>query len=131
MPHLTIEYSGNVPADDIRWLCKALHQVLVADGAFEEGAVRVRAVCCDIYDIADQHAENAFVAMVLRIGAGRSMAEKSRIGGALVAMAETVFAARLAEPHFALSLDLTENDAAASWKRNTIHPRLRASKGTQ
>jgi 5-carboxymethyl-2-hydroxymuconate isomerase len=130
MPHLTIEYSGNMPADALRWACTALHKVLASDGAFEVGAIRVRAVRCDTYAIADQHPENAFVAMILRIGAGRSPADKRRIGGALLAMSETVFAERLMRPHFALSLDIVENDPAVSWKSNSMHARLRSVKGS-
>jgi 5-carboxymethyl-2-hydroxymuconate isomerase len=129
MPHLTIEYSSNLPADDLRWACTALHQVLAADAAFERGAIRVRAVRCDIYAIADQHPENAFVAMMLRIGAGRSPADKQRIGRAVFTMSETVFSARLRQPHFALSLDIVENDPVVSWKANSMHARLRGSKG--
>jgi 5-carboxymethyl-2-hydroxymuconate isomerase len=37
------------------------------------------------------------------------------------------FADRLAAPHFALSLDVVENDPTLSCKTNSIHPRLRAS----
>lgn len=129
MPHLTIAYSANLPADHVGWACTALHKVLAADGAFELGAIRVRAVRCDIYDIADKHPDNAFMAMTLRIGAGRSKADKQRIGGALLAMSETVFAERLSQPHFALSLDIVENTPEFSWKANSIHPRLRAAKG--
>jgi 5-carboxymethyl-2-hydroxymuconate isomerase len=130
MPHLTIEYSANLPAEEMRWACTALHKVLATDGVFELGAIRVRAVRCDTYDLADRQPENAFVAMILRIGAGRSTADKRRVGGAIFAMSETVFAARLAQPHFALSLDIVENDASQSWKANSMHARLRSAKGT-
>jgi 5-carboxymethyl-2-hydroxymuconate isomerase len=129
MPHLTIEYSGNLPAGDISGACTALHKVLASDGAFELGAIRVRALRCDSYAVGDQQSENAFVAMVLRIGAGRRHEDKKRIGTALFAMSETLFANRLLAPHFALSLDIVENDPTISWKANSMHARLRAGKG--
>jgi 5-carboxymethyl-2-hydroxymuconate isomerase len=129
MPHLTIEYSGNLAADELRWACSALHSLLAKDGAFELGAIRVRALQCEEYAIADLHPENAFVAMVLRIGVGRSLADKRRIGTALFAMSETIFAERMACAHFAMSLDILENDPDVSWKANSIHARLRGEKG--
>ncbi len=130
MPHLTIEYSANLEtAGDLPGLCLRLREALLATGLFEEGAVRVRALPCPHYAVADILPENAFAALLLRIGAGRTAEEKKRLGAAVMTAAETHFAALLAEPHFALSLDVVENDPALSWKTNAIHPRLRAAKG--
>jgi 5-carboxymethyl-2-hydroxymuconate isomerase len=47
------------------------------------------------------------------------------VGEAVLDAARIHFAARLGAPHFALSLDIVENDPALSWKLNSIHPRLR------
>jgi 5-carboxymethyl-2-hydroxymuconate isomerase len=126
VPHLTIEHS--LPADDadIAALVAALHAALIADPMFEVGAIRVRAVACHPVAIADLQADNAFAAMVLRIGAGRTLPDKQRVGAALMQVAEHVLAHRLSSPHFAMSIDIVENDPALSWKVNTIHPRLRA-----
>ncbi|NGM47599.1 5-carboxymethyl-2-hydroxymuconate isomerase [Rhodobacter sp. SGA-6-6] len=127
MPHLTIEYSANLEAaGDLPGLCLALRRALLDTGLFEEGAVRVRALPCPHYAVADLLPQNAFAALVLRIGAGRGPEDKARVGRAVMAAAEAHFAALLAEPHFALSLDIVENDPALSWKTNAIHPRLRA-----
>lgn len=130
MPHLTIEYSTNLEAaGDLAGLCQALRTALLATGIFEEGAVRVRALPCPHYAIADLLPDNAFAAMILRIGAGRSLSDKQRVGEDVLAAARAHFAAFLAAPHFALSLDIVENDPALSWKLNSIHPRLRGAKG--
>lgn len=130
MPHLTIEYSANLEAaGDLPGLCLVLRGALLATGLFEEGAVRIRALPCPHYAVADLLPQNAFAALLLRIGAGRTGEEKQRLGKAVMAAAETHFAALLARPHFALSLDVVENDPALSWKTNAIHPRLRAAKG--
>ena len=128
MPHLTIEYSANLESrGDLLGLCLALRAALLATGLFEEGAVRVRAIPGPHYAVADLLPENAFAALLLRIGAGRSAAEKTRLGAAVMAAAEAHFAGPLARPHFALSLDLVENDPALSWKTNAIHPRMQAA----
>ena len=129
MPHLTIEHSANLgAADDLPGLCLVLRAALLETGLFEEGAVRVRSLPCPHSAVADLHPDNAFAALVLRIGAGRSAEDKRRLGAAVMAAAEGHFAARLARPHFALSLDIVENDPALSWKTNSIHPRLRAAR---
>lgn len=126
MPHLTIEYSANLEAAvDFDALCVALQGVLLASGLFELGALRVRARPCPHFSIADRLPENSFADMILRIGAGRSDAEKVVVGRALMACAETHFAPQLARPHFALSLEVQEISALLSWKTNAIHPRLR------
>lgn len=126
MPHLTIEYSANLEsAVDLTGLCSALRDVMLASGMFEIGAIRVRARPCPHYAIADQLPENAFADLILRIGAGRSDADKKTIGTALMQAAAAHFAAQLAKPHFALSLEVQEISAPFSWKTNAIHPRLR------
>ena len=127
MPHLTIEYSANLdPSGDLPGLCLSLHAALMQTEIFPKGGIRVRALPCPHYAIADLVAQNAFAALTLRIGAGRSLSDKKRIGTAVMKAAQTHFTAQLAEPHFALTLDMVENDPALSWKTNTIHPRLRA-----
>ena len=127
MPHLTIEYSANLESSgDLAGLCLSLRAALLACDLFEEGAIRVRALPCPHVVIADLDAQNAFAALVLRIGAGRSADDRRRIGALVMTAAETHFAKQLAAPHFALSLDIVENDPDFSWKTNSIHPRLRA-----
>lgn len=124
MPHLTIDYSQNT-VSDFDALCVLLHGVLLQSGLFELGAIRVRARACPQYAVADRLPENAFADMILRIGKGRSDAEKQAVGAALMQAAEAHFGPLLARPHFALSLEVQEISAPLSWKTNAIHPRLR------
>lgn len=97
----------------------------LATGFFEIGAVRVRGVRCDVYTVADDLPENSFIDLSLRMGEGRADADKKSIGDAIFSMLEEFLAAQLAAPHFALSFEIREINAALSWKRNAIHPRLR------
>ena len=105
MPHLTIDYSQNT-VSNFDALCVLLHGVLLQSGLFELGAIRVRARACPQYAVADRLPENAFADMILRIGKGRSDAEKQAVGAALMQAAEAHFAPLLARPHFALSLEV-------------------------
>jgi 5-carboxymethyl-2-hydroxymuconate isomerase len=127
MPHLTVEYSANLEGRaDLDALCATLLETVLETGLFEIGAVRVRALRADHYAVADLLQENAFVDLNLRIGKGRSAEEKKRTGEALFATASRLLAPLFETPHFALSLEIREIDAELSWKKNAIHPRLRA-----
>ncbi|WP_054008479.1 5-carboxymethyl-2-hydroxymuconate Delta-isomerase [Cypionkella psychrotolerans] len=127
MPHLTIEYSANLDSNtDMAGLCRALHAAILATGLFELGAIRVRAVRCEDYAVADLLPENAFADLRMRIGAGRNAADKARAGEMIFAAAAAHFAPLFGTPHFALTLDISELDPVLSWKKNAIHPRLRA-----
>ena len=126
MPHFTAEYSGNLDqVVDIAAFCECIRVAMLDTGLFELGAVRVRALRAEAYAIADALPQNGFVDMSMRIGTGRSAEDKRRAGELIFEAATVFFAAQLAAPHFALSLEIREIDPALSWKRNSIHPRLR------
>lgn len=128
MPHLVIDLSPNLAADGPR-LAAALHALLLESPMFEPGAIRVRVHVPQAAAIADLHPENAYADLRLRIGPGRSVEERQVLGLSLMAAAEGVFAGHLRGGHFALSLTIEETDARFSWKRNTIHDRLRSHRG--
>ena len=126
MPHITLEYSANLDSRvQMASLCKIAKAAMMNTGVFELGAIRVRAVRCEAYAIADELQENAFIAVLVRIGAGRSEADKKRVGESLFGALSSALMNEFASPHFALSLDIIENDPALSWKKNAIHARLR------
>jgi 5-carboxymethyl-2-hydroxymuconate isomerase len=125
MPHFSIEYSADLDDRvDIGAMCEVVRRAAAATGVFPLGGIRVRAIRCEQYAIADGVIEASFVAVLARIGEGRALADQQRGGGevfeALSAFLEPVFADR----PLALSLDLQVNAADKSWKRNTIHERL-------
>src|SRR5262249_29529158 len=126
MPHFSIEYSANLEATvNFGALCAIISDAILATGYFEVGAVRVRAVPADAYAIADRSPRNGFVDMSLRIGEGRSAAQKREMGDKIFEAVSKRFAKELAEPYFALSLEIREIDKELSWKLNSMHSRLR------
>ncbi|MBK8458349.1 MAG: 5-carboxymethyl-2-hydroxymuconate isomerase [Phyllobacteriaceae bacterium] len=130
MPHVTMEYSANLETrSDIGALCRAARAALMKTGLFELGAVRVRAVRCDHCAIADEHPDNAFLAALIRIGAGRTLDERRQAGAAVHDALAAALAPLFDTPHFALSVDLVENDTGLSWKTNAMHARLRGKSG--
>jgi len=127
MPHFTIEYSANLDAEvDLGAVCEVVRKAAVETGIFPVGGIRVRAIACQHYAIADGRKDYGFLAMLLRLGEGRDLAARKKAGEhvfrALSAYLDPVFAQR----KFALSFDMQINDKETSWKRNNIHDALKA-----
>jgi 5-carboxymethyl-2-hydroxymuconate isomerase len=126
MPHLAIEYSANLDERlSLKSFVQTLRDTMVDTGLFEVGAIRVRAIRCDAYAIADVLPQNAFIDMSVRLGAGRSDADKRRLGQEIFKTSTEYLSELLETGHFALSLEIREIDPRLSWKKNSIHPRLR------
>src|SRR5215471_8052236 len=126
MPHFTIEYSANLDDRvDISALCEVVRKAAVETGIFPLGGIRVRAIKCEHYAIADGRKDFAFLDMVLRLGEGRDLSTRKKAGehvfNALSRHLDPVFAAS----KFALSFDMQINDNETSWKRNNIHDALK------
>ncbi|MBO1361476.1 5-carboxymethyl-2-hydroxymuconate Delta-isomerase [Acetobacter sacchari] len=126
MPHLSIEYSANLRESvDLTTLCAGLRDAILETGLFEVGAVRVRAFEASAWAVADMLPENAFIDMSFRIGEGRTLDEKKRAGEAIFSTAAMVTGHLLEKSNFALSLEIREIDSRLSWKKNSMHGRLR------
>jgi 5-carboxymethyl-2-hydroxymuconate isomerase len=127
MPHFTIEYSANLDKRvDMAKVVEIVRKAAVETGIFPLGGIRVRAVRCEHYAIADGNPNLSFLDMVLRLGEGRDLATRQKAGEhifkALSAHLDPVFA----QSKFALSFDMQINDKETSWKRNNIHEALKA-----
>jgi len=126
MPRIAVQYSPQLDdSHDMSALCHALSEAIIETNLFPIAGIRVRAFRADHESVADRHPENAFTAMQMYVGAGRTLEELQRAGAHIYAAAEAFFADRLAGPHFMLSMEIFENNADLSWKRNTVHPRLK------
>jgi 5-carboxymethyl-2-hydroxymuconate isomerase len=126
MPHFTIEYSANLDKHlDMGNIVELVRKAAVETGIFPLGGIRVRAVRCEHFAIADGSAHFGFLDMVLRLGEGRDLATRKKAGEhifkALSAYLDPVFA----NGKFALSFDMQINDKETSWKRNNIHEALK------
>lgn len=125
MPHVTLEYSTNLEQSVlIEDMCAHVLDAVIATGVFEQGAVRVRAVRCQSYAIADRDPRNAFVDGALRMGSGRDPDTRRRVGEAVFGALRGFLAERFEDGHFALSFEIREIDPDLSFKENTMHRRL-------
>jgi 5-carboxymethyl-2-hydroxymuconate isomerase len=132
MSHMTLEYSANLQDDgQLGALCRKLAQFmsgLRVDGTavFPPGGVRVRAIACEEYCIADGTASDAaFVHAILKIGAGRSDAAKQATCTGLFDIMKAHFAEQFATQGLALSLELNEFSEAGTLKHNNLHARFK------
>jgi len=131
MSHMTLEYSANLRTEGrFRELCRRLAAFMTGlrvDGAavFPPGGVRVRAIACEEYCIADGTLSDAgFVHANLKIGAGRSDAAKQATCAGLFDIMKAHFAGQFASQGLALSLELSEFSEAGTLKHNNLHARF-------
>jgi 5-carboxymethyl-2-hydroxymuconate isomerase len=132
VPHLTLEYSANL-ADEKRIgeLCNKLAHRLDAqrDGeqrVFPLGGIRVRALRCHEYCVADGRSDAAFLHANLKIAVGRSPQIRQAAGDALFNVIKEHFADEFAASGLALSMEINEFSEAGTWKHNNLHARLKS-----
>ena len=127
MPHFTIEYSANLDGHvDMAEIVEVVRKAAVEAVIFPLGGIRVRAVRCEHYAIADGNPNHAFLDMVLRLGEGRDLATRKKAGEHVFKALSTHLDPVFAKMKFALSFDMQINDKDTSWKRNNIHDALKA-----
>lgn len=120
MPHAWVEYSSNLKNKlNVKQLLQTTHEAFIGDGSiFPLAGARTRGTCIEDYVIADDHPDNSFVHVLLKIGSGRTLEQKQEMG-------ERVFNAlkKLLEPisstqAFALSLQIEEMEPDLNYKSN-------------
>ena len=127
MPHFTIEYSANVDSlVDMDEVVEVVREAAVETKIFPLGGIRVRAIKCEHYAIADGRANLGFLDMVLRLGEGRDLATRKKAGEHIFRILSDHLDPVFAASKFALSFDMQINDKETSWKRNNIHDVLNA-----
>ncbi len=122
MPHILIEYSGNLDAQlDFPVFLRALRDSALATGVFPLGGIRVRAYRAGHYLVADGHPDNAFVHIMLRVGHGRDLETRKRACGAIFATACEQLEALYERMPLGISLEMQEVDAVLTAKKNNLH----------
>jgi 5-carboxymethyl-2-hydroxymuconate isomerase len=128
MPHFTLEYSGNLDARvDMGKVVEVVRKAAIETGVFPIGGIRVRALRCEHYAIADGNSDLGFIAMVLRIGEGRDLPTRQKAGEHVFKALSSYLDPVFAKSKFALSFDIQINDKEMSWKRNNIHEALQGT----
>jgi 5-carboxymethyl-2-hydroxymuconate isomerase len=127
MPHFIIEYTDNIKAEaDIPGLLEKINGVLISrSNIFPVGGIRSRAIELHNYRIADGAEDDAFVHATLKIGAGRSEADKKATCDELFDVIKAHFADLFAKRYLALSMELIEFSESGTYKHNNIHARFK------
>ncbi len=121
MPHQIIEYSANLESlMDVRVLVDGLHESAMKIDGLPLGGLRTRAVRRDVYQVADQHADNAFVHMILKLGHGRDEDTKKSFGEAIFATLCELLEPVSSTSPLAISFEIQEIDAVLTWKKNNL-----------
>lgn len=125
MPHQIIEYSDNLENRiDIPGLVAALHECAAGLEPLPLAGLRTRAFPTNEYRIADCHPDNAYIAVYLRIGKGRSEETRIEVGKTLYECLVDFTAAYYAEYPVAVSYEVQEIDPVTRWNHNNLRDHL-------
>jgi len=130
MAHIIIEHSANLGGRlDVARLVRAVHAAALATGIFPIGGIRTRAYETQTYCIADDHPDNGFVHLSIRVGHGRDLATRRKacqqIFDAACAQLEPLFASS----PLGLSVEMQELDPQLSLKKNNLHEYVKRREG--
>lgn len=125
MPHIIIEHSDNLgTAADSQLLVDQVHEAVLGSPIIPLAGLRTRAATRPAYSVADGHKDNAFVAVMARLGPGRTAEEKTALVELLLTATET--AVDSIAPHLVVSysVELQEIDPEFRINRNHIRTRI-------
>ena len=130
MPHLIVEYSANLENDvDIGALLGALHAAAIKTGVFPLGGCRTRAARRDHYVISNDAPENAFVHVIARVGAGRSVETRQKAGNQIFETLTDQLSGVYERRPIGISFEIVEIDPGCTWKKNNLHAALEKAEG--
>ncbi|MCC6008494.1 MAG: 5-carboxymethyl-2-hydroxymuconate isomerase [Rhodobacteraceae bacterium] len=123
MPHLVLDYPPDLAElVEMGALCAVLRDAMVATGLFPLGGIRVRGRAAECWAIADGSRQFLYLDLVLRMGTGRSEADRARAMAEIYDAARAFLEPRVGDVPTALSMEIIEIDPVLSDKRwNTIH----------
>lgn len=121
MPHISFEYSSNLEDKiDIGEFCNTLRIAGIETKVFPIKGVRVRAVCCEHFSIADNNPENGFIDISVRLRGGRNLETRKKATEHIFSVAEKFLKPILKKYPFALSMEMRNIDPELSPKVNSI-----------
>jgi len=124
VPHVTIEYSGNLDAEiEPMALVRAVHAAVLTQPVFEAVGARTRAARREHFLVADGDPTHAFIAVTARIGHGRTLAQRRAASEAILAALYEAVRPIYESRGLLLSVEVTELDSQAMTRRNSLRER--------
>ncbi len=121
MPHFHIEYSANLETTvAFSARCNVIRLAALETDVFPLAGVRVRAMPCPHYSIADGSPQHGFLDISIRLRAGRPETAKKTATAAIFDAAENFIAPVMQVQPIALSLEMRDIDPDLSPKTGTI-----------
>ena len=121
MPHQIIEYSANLESRlDIQAVVDGLHEAAMGIDGLPLGGLRTRAARRKNYQVADQHDDNAFVHVILKLGHGRDEETRKGFGEALFEALCRILEPVSSTSPLAISFEIQEIHPTLTWKKNNL-----------
>lgn len=109
MPHVILEYSGNLIENiEFQALFKECHELLVKHLSTSIQNCKSRAYLCKNYYVGDGNSNNAFVHVTLKIMPGRSKELLNYTGETLLTLFKKYFSESIQKLNLELSLEIVE-----------------------
>jgi 5-carboxymethyl-2-hydroxymuconate isomerase len=126
MAHFVLEYSDNLNQDDstIQLLFGALHQAATDTGLFPLKGIRSRGYCCKQYRLADGNPNHGFAHLEVKLGAGRSMAERQAASDIFFSVFTEHFGNQIGSQGVALSFQMRELEPVLKFNKNNVQDYL-------
>tara|TARA_B100000287_G_scaffold399449_1_gene417736 strand:+ start:170 stop:505 length:336 start_codon:yes stop_codon:yes gene_type:complete len=105
--------------------CNVLRLAGIETKVFPLAGIRVRAIRCDHYSIADNQPENSFIDISVRLREGRELSIKKDATNHIFAAAEKYLKSVLDQYPLALSFEMRDIDPELSPKVNSIRKFLK------
>jgi 5-carboxymethyl-2-hydroxymuconate isomerase len=119
MPHLTLEYSNNLPAPvDFPALFGRLHSALSEFPRIKLGDIKSRAIPCDNYRIGSGDPANTFVHLTVKILTGRTIEERQKMSATMLQILSEGLAAALNGHPCDITVDICEMERGSYGKRH-------------
>jgi 5-carboxymethyl-2-hydroxymuconate isomerase len=111
MPHIVIDYSrGASEVVDIEAMVRAVHREVRDGGLVTPSAVRTLAREATVSLVADEHPQNHFIQIIIRVAPGRAPEVKQQLLHGVFKAARGVAEVALADGRIGLRADLHESD---------------------
>lgn len=120
MPHLRLEYSGNIDMakNNLNELFLQLHDILVNKAGAELFRCQSRAICCENFCVGDGDKNRAFVYLQVFLLEGRTPNQLQETGSELLKTLQDGFKDLLVHYSAQISVHLNEIPADRSYKSN-------------
>ena len=126
MPHFSIEYSANLESlIDMKNFCVLIRKAGLETKVFPMAGIRVRALKCEHFSIADNDPNNGFIDISIRLREGRDLETRKMATNHIFEIVENYLKPIMENHPLALSMEMRNIDAELSPKTNSIRKFLK------